>query len=574
IWCLFFSLVGKATNNQSPNVIIIMTDDQGYGDFGFTGNPHIKTPFLDVFAKKSIRFNNFYVSPVCAPTRASLMTGRYSLRTGIRDTYNGGATMASNEVTIAELLKEKNYKTGIFGKWHLGDNYPFRPTDQGFDESLIHLAGGMGQVGDITNFFKGNTSYFDPVLWCNNAKKPYKGYCSDIFTDEAIAFIEKNKSKPFFCYLSFNAPHTPLQVPDKYYNTYKNIDPSTGFKDDNKPVVKMSEKDKEDARKVYGMVTNIDDNIGKLLQKLEDLKLAENTIVIFMTDNGPQQSRYIAGMRGLKSSVYQGGVRVPMLMSYPKLIKKDMDISTMTAHIDILPTVAELCDIELSKENNLDGKTLVPLINKKNVEWTKRPLFFYWTRRYPELYNNMAIQKNGLKLVGKTDYNAKIEEFELYDIVKDPYEQHNIILNHIPIAKNLKIEMDSIYKRLVKSKNLVNPPLPIIGSKFENPVLLNRNDADGQHGIWKQEEVYGKWNVSFKKGYYNLKFNFIKPVEKGGKIVLETNGIIYQKKVKNIESDIIKMDAIFIDDLDTELIPYYSIKRKKIFPFYIEIEKI
>ena len=329
-----FSIIVNAQTDSRPNVIIVITDDQGYGDLGVTGNPHVKTPIIDHFANDNIRFNNFYVSPVCAPTRSSLMTGRYSLRTGVRDTYNGGAIMASNEVTIAEMLKQAEYKTGIFGKWHLGDNYPSTPSNQGFDESLIHLSGGMGQVGDFTTYFKGDSSYFDPVLWHNDRKESYKGYCSDIFAEQAIKFIESNYQSPFLCYLSFNAPHTPLQVPDKYYQMYKDIDPSSGFENDTRPFPKMSEKDKEDARKVYAMVTNIDDNMGKLLNKLEELKIADNTVVIFMTDNGPQQKRYIAGLRGRKSSVYRGGVRVPFYLRYPSLLEGEKDIETTAAHIE------------------------------------------------------------------------------------------------------------------------------------------------------------------------------------------------------------------------------------------------
>jgi len=182
------SVFASTQEFQQPNIVLIITDDQDYGDLGFTGNPHVKTPVIDNFARESIRFNRFYVSPVCAPTRSSLMTGRYSLRTGMRDTYNGGAIMTSKEITVAEILKNAGYHTGIFGKWHLGDNYPFRPGDQGFDESLIHLSGGMGQPGDFTTYFKGDSSYFDPVLWLNGEQKAYKGYCSDIFTEEAVAF--------------------------------------------------------------------------------------------------------------------------------------------------------------------------------------------------------------------------------------------------------------------------------------------------------------------------------------------------------------------------------------------------
>ena len=270
---LFFfilsSLLLSCNNNsetRNPNVIIVITDDQGYGDIGYNGNKNIITPNLDKFATESLRFNNFHVSPVCAPTRSSLLTGRYSLRTGVTDTYNGGAIMSSSEITLAEIFAEKNYKTGIFGKWHLGDNYPSRPSDQGFQESLIHLAGGIGQVGDFTNYYAGNESYYDPALWHNNEIKKYEGYCSDIFTDEALKFIEQNKSNQFFCYLSFNAPHTPLQVPEKYYDLYKDIDPSNFYEE---VTSEMTERDVNDAKKIYGMVTNIDENFGKLLYKLE-----------------------------------------------------------------------------------------------------------------------------------------------------------------------------------------------------------------------------------------------------------------------------------------------------------------
>ena len=328
-------LSGQMT--EHPNVILIITDDQGYGDFGINGNPHVKTPVLDNFARQSIRFNNFYVCPVSAPTRAALMTGRYSLRTGVRDTYNGGAMMASKEVTIAEMLKTAGYTTGIFGKWHLGDNYPMRPCDQGFDESVIHLSGGMGQPGDFTTWPRRDSSYFDPVLWHNGKMQKYTGYCSDIFSGEAIKFIESNKDHPFFCYLAYNAPHTPLQVPEEYYNIYRELDPSAGFGNDKRPFPVMSEKDKEDARRVYAMVTNIDDNVGRLIKKLEELKISDKTIVVFMTDNGPQQRRYNTGMRGLKSSVYRGGIRVPFWIRYPGTKVTGIDIEATTANIDLFP---------------------------------------------------------------------------------------------------------------------------------------------------------------------------------------------------------------------------------------------
>ncbi|MEX1238634.1 MAG: arylsulfatase [Cyclobacteriaceae bacterium] len=567
-----FVLKVSAQVTSHPNVLLVITDDQGYGDLGVNGNPHVRTPFIDAFARQSIRFKNFYVSPVCAPTRSSLMTGRYSLRTGVRDTYNGGAMMATEELTIAEVLKKAGYTTGVFGKWHLGDNYPFRPMDQGFDESIIHLGGGMGQVGDITTFFRYDSSYFDPVLWHNGQQQAYQGYCSDIFTAEAIRFIEKNQKNPFFCYLAFNAPHTPLQVPDKYYQIYKEIDPLSGFQEGGPPIRPMTEQDKEAARKVYAMVTNIDDNLGRLLRKLEELKISSNTIVIFMTDNGPQQNRYVAGMKGQKGSVHNGGIRVPFYFRYPSYAPKD--IETTAAHIDVLPTLAEICNVTLPEERSIDGESLLPLIEEKRVDWEERGLFFYWNRRYPERYNNMALLRGRYKLVGDTDYNAMIENFQLYDMIEDPFEQVNIVGKKKNLAAELKAEMDRKYEELIRSENIVNPPLIAVGSNHEDPVILNRNDADGERGIWAQEEIFGKWRVSIREGRYNVRFKFIKPVEPGGQMYLETGPVIHQ--IKNVfkDTDIIEMKNVSLPQMEGDLIPFYSIASRRIFPFYVEIERI
>jgi len=482
--------------------------------------------------------------------------------------------MAGNEITIAEMLKKAGYNTAAFGKWHLGDNYPSRPNDQGFDESLIHLAGGMGQVGDFTTWFQGDSSYFNPVLWHNGKMEKYNGYCTDIFAEQAIRFIEKERESPFFCYLAFNAPHTPLQVPDKYYRQYKNIDPASRFDNDNRPFVEMSDKDKEDARKVYAMVSCIDENLEKIFKKLDELKIDDNTLVIFMTDNGPQQIRYVAGMRGLKSSVYRGGVRVPFYLSYPARFEGNKDIETTAAHIDILPTLAEICNADLPTDRTIDGKDLTPLLNGNTVDWAGRPIFFYWTRRYPELYNNISLQKGNLKLVGHTNYNAAIEDFELFDIKQDPYEKKNIVSDKKEIAVNLKTELDRMYKDLIVSENLVNQQRIIIGNKNENPVYLSRNDADGERGIWAQEEIYGKWHVKIEAGNYNVRFKFVRPIDSGGKMMLETGPIVNQMENEQDKTDIIEMKNIALPAMDCELIPFYNIGNKNILPFWVEMEII
>ena len=563
-------LIGCKKDKTPPNVILIITDDQGYGDLSFNGNPNIITPALDNFAAESVRFNNFYVSPVCAPTRSSLMTGRYSLRTGVRDTYNGGAIMASSEVTIAEMLKQGNFTTGIFGKWHLGDNYPSRPSDQGFDESLIHLAGGMGQVGDFTNYFKKDTSYFDPILWHNNEQKPYKGYCSDIFTENAIEFIEKNKNNPFFCYLSFNAPHNPLQVPDEYYQAYKTLDPTDGIDPELIPNEKISEKTKDNTRKVYAMVTNIDDNLKKLFNKVDELGIKDNTIVIFMTDNGPQHARYIAGMKGRKSSVYNGGIRVPFFLRFPAMFSGNQEVNQITAHIDLLPTLSKLCNVEMPRDRKIDGRSFIPSINSEKLP--ERSFFSYWTRKYPELYNNIALQRGQFKLIGKTDYNSPIENFELYDTYNDPFEKNNLVTQKKSIALSLKKEMHQTFLELVNSENLKNPPRIMLGSDFENPVYLNRNDAGGQRAVWNQEQAYSFWKVDInKEGLYDLKFKFLKPLPANGNMYLEIGQSIQQKFNSKDNLDLIEMKSVYLPKGFNDFTPFYMFQKGNYFPLYVEV---
>ena len=307
---------------QRPNIILVITDDQGYGDLGIHGNPYIRTPVLDSLALRSTRIDPFYVCPVCAPTRSSLMTGRYHLRTGVYDTYNGGAMMAAEEVTVAEVLAANGYHTAMVGKWHLGDSYPLRPMDQGFQYSLAHKGGGIGQPGDdFGNYIRPDSSYFDPYLWENGERVRRQGYCSDIFTDQAIQFMRGHqnhrKTDPFFLYLSYNAPHTPLQLPEEYWMEYKDMKyGSDDFKLSGQNVSAMNERDLDAARRVYGMVSNIDDNLGRIFHAMEELGLEENTLFVFITDNGPQQRRYTDGLNQRKGSVMEGGIRVPCMFQW------------------------------------------------------------------------------------------------------------------------------------------------------------------------------------------------------------------------------------------------------------------
>ena len=338
---------GPAAADRKPNVLLIMTDDQGYGDLRLHGNAKIDTPVLDRLAGESTRFDRFFVCPLCTPTRASLLSGRYYLRTGVASVTRGLETMRSEEVTIAEVLKGGGYATGCFGKWHLGEHYPNHPNGQGFDEFF-----GM-PTGHWDN-------YFDPRLEHNGRMVATRGYITDVLTDAGVRFIEQQRDRPFFCYVPYNAPHTPLQVPDALFDKYK----ARGLDDR--------------AAAIYGMVENIDGNVGRLLRKLDALKLAGNTIVIFLSDNGPEGpegSRYNAGMRGMKGRVHEGGVRVPLFVRWPGRIPRGKVVKQIAAHVDLLPTIAELCGVPLPRTQPLDGRSLAGLLMAKGQDWPDRMIF-------------------------------------------------------------------------------------------------------------------------------------------------------------------------------------------------------
>jgi arylsulfatase A-like enzyme len=568
---LFVSCSEKVQQESSPkpNVIIIMTDDQGIGDFGFTGNPYIKTPVIDKLADQSLNLTNFYVAPVCAPTRASLMTGRYSERTGVYDTYKGGAIMSDSEITIAEILQENGYETGIFGKWHLGDNYPYRPFDQGFETSVVFRAGGVGQPGDIFNFFARDSSYFNPVLFKNGEPVKTIGYCSDVYTDETIEFINKNQGKsekPFFAYLSFNAPHTPLQLPQEYYNMYKDIEfDASKFEVYDEIVEKMTAKDIEAAKKVYGMVSNIDDNIGKLIQSLKEQGIYDNTIIVFLTDNGPQQNRYKMGLREKKSSVFGGGVRVPCLIHYPEKFKEKQELDATIAHIDLLPSILDLCGLE-KVNHKIDGMSFFSSDNDDYSAFENRTLFFEWGRGFLTKYRNFSALKNNFKLVGNTSAESSIENFELYDVESDPQEKNNILAENTEIANALKAEIDDWYNEIISEENNNKIFPAFVGTSYENPVLLNRNDAKGGQKYWDVKVV--------EDGIFDIQFHFQEEIEEPGEMHLQMYPYnLVQKNTKPMKELTIEGQKLKKGDYRFE--PYYQTgTRKFIVPFYVSIRRI
>jgi len=458
-----------------PNIILILTDDQGYGDLGCHGNDKIITPNLDQLYKESVRFTQFYTSPLCSPTRASLMTGRYEWRSGICATIRGRSLMRPDEFTMAEIFSAAGYRTGIFGKWHLGDNYPLRAMDRGFQESLVHGGGGIGQTPDAW----GNT-YFNPTLCHNGRWRKFMGYCTDIFFNAAIKFIEENKDRPFFVYIPTNAPHSPHQVPESYVEPYRKM----GLP--------------EELSKFYGMITNIDENVGRLINKLQELNLEKDIILIFMSDNGGAAGvkYYNAGMRGHKSTVYEGGIRVPFFIRWPEILKP-RDIDRIAAHIDILPTLLDICSITKPPGANFDGKSLLPLMLDEEVDWPDRTLFFQ-RGNIPDdqLYGNCAVRTQRYKLV-----NLK----ELYDMTVDPGEKNNIADEHPDIAEQMRKMYEEWYRDV--SRGLRDPVRIYLGSIRENPALLTPHDwrSDSARFLWHQSMIINKVRTELEgNGYWEV----------------------------------------------------------------------
>ena len=477
--------VRERKRTRRPNILLIMSDDQGYGDLSAHGNPWLKTPNLDRLRGEGVRFERFYVCPVCTPTRACLMTGRYNYRTRAIDTYLGRAMMDPEEVTAAQLLAGAGYRTGIFGKWHLGDHYPMRARDKGFQESLVHRGGGLVQPSDVP----GNT-YFSPVLSRNGEDWKSSGYCTDVFADAAIDFISRRTSEPFFCYLATNAPHSPLQIADEWAEPYR--------------AMGLDER----TANVYGMVANLDWNVGRVLDKLDELGLARDTLVIFLTDNGPQafdktQVRYNAGMRGAKGTVYEGGIRVPSFWRWPGTLDAGRRVDTMAANIDVLPTLLDLAGA--GNPGNLDGQSLLPLLAHP-TDRTDRTDQTDWNRYYFTQWHRGDVPERFRACAAVSQQYKLIDGKELYDLVNDPFEQRDIAGDKPDVAA----EMRAAYERWfddVSATRGYDPPRIAIGTPHENPLVLTRQDWRGDPG--KEGTKCGHWLLDVATpGPYDITLTF------------------------------------------------------------------
>jgi arylsulfatase/arylsulfatase A len=520
-WILFLALLLSSCQDRHnvtlpprPNIILLMADDHGYGDLGCTGNPVIETPNIDAMARESAIMDNYYVSPVCAPTRASLMTGRYNYRTGVTDTYVGRAMMHTEEVTLAEVLRSAGYATGIFGKWHLGDNYPMRPQDQGFDEVLMLRGGGLCQPSDP---FENHNRYTDPVLFHNGEMIQTHGFCTDVYYDYAIRFIRKNakEDKPFFAYIPTNAPHAPFHdVPEDLKQYYLNKPGLTSISLEEKP-------DTGRLAAICAMITNIDQNVGRLFKVLKELDIKENTIVIYTSDNGPNTRRYVGDLRGKKGEVADGGIRNMFFLHWPAVFHGGEHSDVRVAHYDVMPPLLDAAGVPLPDTLHLDGRSFLPLLRGKNTEWPERALFLQWHRGdIPTPFLNFAEVEQQWKLL-----SSDSSRFELYNLQKDPGEKENLIAQHPEKEKEMKEAYMQWYHDVSSTRpdNYATPRI-IIGNDAEPVTELTCQD-------WKRDSGFGwgdrgHWLLTVEKaGLYDITVRTAE-ARPGWRVTLTANDLV------------------------------------------------
>lgn len=499
-WIISFSaallFASNGLGQDRPNVILVMTDDQGYGDLSCHGNPILRTPNLDRLHAESVRLTDFHVSSFCTPTRAALMTGRFPARTGAYRTSSGRTMLHTDERTIANVFAAAGYATGMVGKWHLGDNAPHRPQDRGFQDVVWHRCGGVGQASD----YWGN-DYFDDTYERNGKFEKFEGYCTDVWFREAIRFVEKNRRRPFFLYLATNAPHGPFRVAPEWSKPYADKVKWRG------------------GANFFGMIANLDHNLGLLRERLEKLGLSENTILIFMTDNGtagggkfPSLTSeptlgFNAGMRGRKSSVYEGGHRVPFFVHWPAggLIG-GRDLTGLAAHIDVLPTLAALCDVDIPKSHSLDGLSFAPQLQDADapahrdhlvIQYQGGPYF----RGAPKPWEFTCVLKDRWRL---------IDGRELYELAEDPAQRKDVSAEHPNVVESLR----TLYEPFWDSVSPRMTPVSIdLGNRANNPTILCSQDwyMPTENPPWnfgqikRLPRVTGPWMVRVRKaGRYRI----------------------------------------------------------------------
>ena len=467
-----------------PNVVLVLTDDQGYSPIGAHGHPLVQTPHLDRFHAEAVRFEQFHSGTTCAPTRAGLLTGHYCNSTGVWHTVGGRSLLRADEWTLADALGEAGWRTGIFGKWHLGDAYPYRPQDRGFQRSVTHGGGGIGQTPD----WWGN-DYFDDTYLVDGAPTPFEGYCTDVFFAEAVRFIEAAQSAksgaPFFCFVSTNAPHGPFNVPKRFHALYRGRTASERY------------------ARFLGMITSIDENFGALRARLAEVGLEENTVLIFASDNGQcgqatqdEAGAFNAGMRGFKGSMYEGGHRIPFLMRWPAGgVGGGRAVIENAAYIDLMPTLLDLCGVEAPANRGFHGASLAGLARGEAAgpELAERVLVTD-TQRVPRPV------KWRLSCVMRGDWRL-INGAALYDLADDPGQRRDVSADHPRVVDELRDAYEAWWT-LCERQAGDDIPIPI-GADAAEVTLLTSHDLrnDIGDGVWNQGQVRrgeacaGYWEV-------------------------------------------------------------------------------
>lgn len=494
----FWEAVSPATKvrkmpKDRPNVVLILTDDQGWWDLGCYGNPYIETPNIDKIAKEGVQFMRFYATPVCTPTRACLMTGRYFQRTGAIDTFMGRDTMSKDEITLAEIFKECGYKTALVGKWHLGRYMRYHPNNRGFDEFF-----GFWQYGFINRYFDSDELFYQ------NEQVFATGYITDVLTDFAANFIRENSDRPFFLFLSYNAPHFPYFVPDKYVEHY--LRKGLPLRD----------------AQIYGMITCIDENVGQILKTIEECGIDENTIIIFMSDNGGVSNWWKGGLRGSKGTVYEGGIRVPFIARWKGHFPRGIKVNAMAHVIDIFPTFCELLGVSPKSDRKIDGKSILQILLKGSNETPHEALFFQWTRVKPNPDKNWAIISGKYKLING----------ELYDLESDPSEKRDISAQNPEVVRELRGKFEAWFEEVTSGQSYERVPIEI-GREDENPVEIDITWGEAFGGVtirheryirdraenWGEIGDFVRWKIeAVKEGIYEVTLAYSCPPKEAGSI--------------------------------------------------------
>jgi len=447
---------GTHEDGRRPNVVVILSDDQGWGDLSLHGNDVIDTPNIDALAREGARLQHFYVQPVCSPTRAELLTGRYHPRGGVYSTSSGGERLDLDEHTIAETFRKAGYATAAFGKWHNGSQYPYHPNGRGFEEFYGFTSGHWGQ-------------YFSPPLRHNMKRVEGEGYITNDLTERAMQFIEEHRNDPFFCYLPYNVPHAPMQVPDRFFEDFENTS-----------VMGHRYSEREDVRytrAALAMCENIDWNVGRLMSRLEKLGLAENTIVVYFSDNGPNNWRWNNNFRGRKGSTDEGGVRVPGFIRWPERIEPGTKISKIAGAIDLFPTLADLAGVQPRNEKPFDGKSLKPLLLGEADAWPDRKLFSYWKGEVSVRTPQFRLDRRG----------------RLYDITQDPEQRNSVSDRHPEVQTRLQAAVNRFKLNVGKQADNKDRPFPVGYPSFPVTFLPARDGVP--HGTIQRSNTYP--NASF-----------------------------------------------------------------------------